>query len=111
MEGMVWEWQSADGTMVEASLAQESVGPNPTDRGKNGSKRHTLVEGHGVPLSLIVSGANTHDRKKIGELLDARGVRPADEATIENLCLDTDYVGKAQEVSARGSIPHNPPAG
>jgi transposase len=34
MEGMAWEWQSADGTMVEAPLAQESVGPNPTDRGK-----------------------------------------------------------------------------
>jgi hypothetical protein len=64
-----------------------------------------------VPLSLIVSGANTHDSKKIGELLDARGVRPADEATIENLCLDAGYVGKAQEVFARGSIPHIRPRG
>jgi transposase len=88
MEGMAWEWQSADGAMVEAALAQESVGPNPADRGKNGSKRHALVEGHGVPLSLIVSGANTHDRKKIGELLDARVARPDDETTTENLCLD-----------------------
>jgi transposase len=34
MEGIAWEWQSADGTMVKAPLAQESVGPNPTDRGK-----------------------------------------------------------------------------
>jgi transposase len=34
MEGIAWEWQSADGTLVEAPLAQESVGPNPTDRGK-----------------------------------------------------------------------------
>jgi transposase len=34
MEGIAWSWQSIDGTMVKAPLAQEAVGPNPTDRGK-----------------------------------------------------------------------------
>ncbi len=34
MEGIAWSWQSLDGTMVKAPLAQEAVGPNPTDRGK-----------------------------------------------------------------------------
>ena len=34
LEGIAWEWQAADGTNIEAPLAQESVGPNPTDRGK-----------------------------------------------------------------------------
>lgn len=34
MEGIAWEWQSIDGSMSKAPLAQESVGPNPTDRGK-----------------------------------------------------------------------------
>ena len=34
MEGIAWRWQSADATMMKAPLAQESVGPNPTDRGK-----------------------------------------------------------------------------
>jgi transposase len=34
MEGIAWEWQSADGTNIEAPLAQESVGSKPTDRGK-----------------------------------------------------------------------------
>ena len=29
-----WTWQSIDGTMIKAPTAQESVGPNPTDRGK-----------------------------------------------------------------------------
>lgn len=33
-EGIAWEWQSADGAMMKAPLAQEAVGPNPTDRGK-----------------------------------------------------------------------------
>lgn len=34
MEGIAWEWQSIDGSMVKAPLALEQVGPNPTDRGK-----------------------------------------------------------------------------
>jgi len=37
LEGIAWRWQSVDGAMVKAPLALETVGPNPTDRGK---KRH-----------------------------------------------------------------------
>jgi len=38
MKGIAWEWQSLDGAMTKAPLAQESVGRNPTDRGKNGDQ-------------------------------------------------------------------------
>ena len=34
MEGIAWKWQSIDSSMTKAPTAQESVGPNPTDRGK-----------------------------------------------------------------------------
>jgi len=34
LEGIAWRWQSIDAAMMKAPLAQESVGPNPTDRGK-----------------------------------------------------------------------------
>ena len=34
LEGIAWRWQSIDGAMFKAPLAQETVGPNPTDRGK-----------------------------------------------------------------------------
>ena len=34
LQGIAWRWQSIDGAMMKAPLAQESVGPNPTDRGK-----------------------------------------------------------------------------
>lgn len=71
MEGIAWKRQSVDGSMVKAPLAQEAVGPNPTDRGKNGSKRHLLVDGLGVPLSLIVTGANRHDVSQLVAVLDA----------------------------------------
>ncbi len=34
LQGIAWRWQSIDGAMMKAPLAQESVGANPTDRGK-----------------------------------------------------------------------------
>lgn len=36
LEGIAWTWQSVDTSLVKAPLAQEAVGPNPTDRGKKG---------------------------------------------------------------------------
>lgn len=38
LKGIAWLWESADGSTIEAPLAQESVGPNPTDRGKKWDK-------------------------------------------------------------------------
>src|SRR5512134_3498390 len=49
----------------------ELTGPNPTDRGKPGSKYHILVDAAGVPLAALLSAANTHDSKLFEPLLDA----------------------------------------
>jgi len=38
IKGLDWEWLALDGCMVKAPLAEESVGPNPTDRGKKCDK-------------------------------------------------------------------------
>jgi len=42
MEGIAWSWQAIDGTMTKAPLAQEALGPNPTDRGKKRSTPRAL---------------------------------------------------------------------
>ena len=34
LQGIAWRWQSIDGAMFKAPLAQETVGPNPTYRGE-----------------------------------------------------------------------------
>src|SRR4030095_16779790 len=34
MEGVAWRWQSIDGALFKAPMARQTVGPNPTDRGK-----------------------------------------------------------------------------
>lgn len=48
----------------------ELVGPNPTDRGKNGTKYHLLTTADGLPLAIAVSGANRHDSMLVEPILD-----------------------------------------
>jgi transposase len=47
------------------------VGPNPTDRGKAGTKRHVITDRAGVPLAALLTGANRHDSMVFTDLLDA----------------------------------------
>jgi transposase len=47
------------------------TGPNPTDRGKPGTKRHVVVDAAGVPLALRLSPANTPDSRLLEPLIDA----------------------------------------
>ncbi|MGF6736152.1 IS5 family transposase [Paraburkholderia youngii] len=49
----------------------QETGPNPTDRGKLGSKRHIVVDARGVPLAITVTGANRHDSIAFEPTLDA----------------------------------------
>jgi hypothetical protein len=47
------------------------TGPNPTDRGKPGSKYHLLVDRCGIPLTVCLSGVNTHDSMLLEAVVDA----------------------------------------
>lgn len=49
----------------------KKIGRNPTDRGKQGVKRSLMADANGLPLSLVVAGANTHDIKLVEDTLDA----------------------------------------
>jgi transposase len=48
----------------------DEVGPNPTDRGKPGTKHHILVDRKGIPLAVEVSAANVPDAALLEPLLD-----------------------------------------
>jgi transposase len=48
----------------------ELTGPNPTDRGKPGTKRHVLVEAAGIPLAFLLTPANVHDSTMLEPVLD-----------------------------------------
>lgn len=95
-----WEWQAADGTLGKARLGGDEIGANPTDRGKNGSKKSILTDRLGGPLSIVVAGANVHDTKLLDKTLEAIIVdRPKVTKTKpQHLCLDKGYdnpTGKA----------------
>ena len=76
-------------------MGGKKTGKNPTDRGKQGTKRSLLVEGNGIPIGLAVEGANRHDRKLTRATLesipdDAQRPQPSDERP-QGLGLDKGY--------------------
>ena len=91
--GIGWEWLSADGTMLKAPLGGSGTGPNPTDRSKQGCKRHVLVDQQGVPVAMEIAGANRPDMKLLEQTLDQIVIeRPTPTSRRpQHLCLDKGY--------------------
>ncbi|HEX2406520.1 MAG TPA: hypothetical protein VHJ38_04850 [Nitrososphaeraceae archaeon] len=46
------------------------TGHNPTDRSKLGTKRHILKDKDFIPLSTIITSANTHDVQVATDTVD-----------------------------------------
>lgn len=78
-----------------------------------GTKRSVLTDEKGLPLSVVLSGANTHDIKLLEATLDGIVIsRPAvSEEHPQNLCLDAGYTGSTQSVEARQYTAHIRPRG
>ncbi|MFE1987442.1 IS5 family transposase [Streptomyces mirabilis] len=69
------DWsRCAIATSVSGRQKGPLTGPNPTDRGKSGSKIHLITDRNGLPLSLGISGANMHDSLGLEPLV--RGIPP-----------------------------------
>jgi len=65
------------------------------------------VDGRGVPLSIVVTGANRHDSTQLEIVLDEIIIdRPEDIE--QHLCADKAYRGEPalQAITARDYIPH-----
>lgn len=72
---------------------EKDNGPNPTDRAKPGMKDHVLVDGRGVPLSLVVTAANVNDHIALPDLLNNHAIvrpRPSSAAP-QHICLDAAF--------------------
>ena len=96
-----------------------TVGNNPTDRSKLGTKRHILADKQGIPLSAIISPASTHDIKLVTNVIDNSVInRPSNlsftkknkRMKYNHLCLDKAYNSKPieNEIIRRGYVPHIP---
>ena len=61
-EALSWD-VVVDSCSVRAKHGGELTGPNPTDRGKPGTKYHVVVSTEGIPLGAVPSAANVHDTR------------------------------------------------
>ena len=56
--------------LTKAPCGGDVSGPSPTDRGKLGIKRSTLVDADGLPLGVVSAPANRHDSPLLAPTLD-----------------------------------------
>ena len=89
------------------------MGPSPVDRGRPGSKHHLIVDAHGLPLAVSLTGEpqRRHPTDPAGRRgpTDPRPARPAPPPTLQralnhaverqNLALFTP-TGQARELAA-----------
>ncbi|MFD3683894.1 IS5 family transposase [Nocardiopsis sp. NPDC058631] len=69
-----WSRCAIDSVNMRALKGGKLTGPNPVDRGKKGAKIHLITDRAGLPLSVAISGANTHDSQALQPLV--RGIPP-----------------------------------
>src|SRR4051812_12368914 len=95
------------------------TGINPVDRSKLGTKRHILTDKQGIPLSVVISSASTHDIKAVTDVIDNSVIKRTFVSSkpkkgwrqkYHHLCLDRAYQSKSieQEIIKRGYVPHIP---
>ena len=94
-----------DSCSVRAKHGGELCGPNPTDRGKLGTKYHVVVAIDGLPLAAMPSAANVHDTRLFPYLLR---LALAVCASIGRLYADAGYDSGANRDLCRqdGIQPH-----
>jgi transposase len=65
-----WERALIDASFAKAPEGGEDTGPNPTDRGKSGTKHHVMTDAQGIPLAATVTAANVNEVTQVFEVLD-----------------------------------------
>ena len=61
MTGLVLQEIAIDGCITKAPGGGECAGRSPVDRGKQGMKRSSMVDGYGIPLDRVLAAASRHD--------------------------------------------------
>lgn len=96
---------AVDGCITEAPCGGELAGRSPVDRGKQGRKRSTVVEGAGIPLGTVIAPAARHDSPLLEptlDLLDRFG--PFPEAPTVHLDRGYDFPGTPARLAQYGLV-------
>jgi transposase len=85
--------------------ATEAVGPNPTDRGKPGTKHHLVTERQGIPLVSLQTAANVNEGTVLLDAVDAippaKRPRGRPRRRPAKLHADKAYAGRARRAALR----------
>ena len=94
-----------DSCSVRAKRGGELTGPNPTDRGKVGTKYHVAFAGNGVPVACTATAANVNDTVLFERLFLAAF---AVVARIRTVFADRGYDAERSRTLCRsfGAVPH-----
>jgi hypothetical protein len=91
---------------VEAPYGGHSTGVSPTDRAKSGTKRSLCRDANGVPLVVMIEGANRNDCKLLEATLNAVDWTPADGPRLAVLRDNgDDHAFCRDPITARGHEP------
>jgi hypothetical protein len=105
MIGLELDDVAVDCCITKAPCGGEMAGRSPVDRGKQGTKRSTVVDACGIPLGAIAAPANRHDSPLLEETLDTLEILgPLPERM--SVHLDRGYASKAtrERLKDRGLI-------
>ena len=86
--------------MIDASFAKapeggEDTGPNPTDRGKSGSKHHVLTDAQGIPLAVSLDSAARAESHMVQQTLAWEETDIQPERLIGDKAYDCDALDDA----------------
>lgn len=103
---------AVDGCITKAPCGGEVAGRSPVDRGKQGCKRSTVVEGAGIPLGTVVAPAARHDSTLLEPTLDLlHRFGPFPEPPTVHLDRGYDFPGTPDRLARYGLIGDISPRG
>jgi transposase len=82
---------AVDGCITKAPCGGEKAGKSPVDRGKQGTKRSTAVDGRGLPLGTVTAPANRHDSPLLVPTLEHAGASVGGLPEGASVHLDRGY--------------------
>jgi hypothetical protein len=103
--GLELEHLAVDGCTTKAPRGGQTAGPSPVDRRKQGLKRSTVTEAHGIPLGTVAAPANRRDDRLLAATLDTItviGVLP--ELPVVHLDAGYDYQPCRHVLAERGLL-------
>ena len=106
-------WVALHASKVRAPNGGDKTGKNPTDRGKKGSQHHVITDAEGLPLAVILTGANRNDVTQAWPLVDAiapvggkpRRLRQRPDCACAHRAYDSRALREA--LRARGILPRS----